>query len=339
MLGGFRYEARAIRKVIPATLSILMGTVILLACVKGNTRETESTKPKSMASCEYTFNLKAGGLERYYVVYVPESYDGKTPMPVVIMFHGGGGTAHEATRGTGWTEKADIEGFLAVFPEGTRENPSKPARFAGNPQTWNDGSQRGIGAVERNVDDVMFVRQMIHDVCLRFTVDTHRIYATGFSNGASMTFRIGRELSGSLAAIAPVAGSDWSQSTKIDRPISVLYITGAADPLNPIEGGEICIGRKQFGNKPPVHDMIQKWVQLLDCPTNSRVVRQDAEVKGIAYGPGKDGSEVVFYTVERMGHTWPGGRTLLPEHLVGRSSDKLKATDVIWEFFQKHPMK
>ena len=41
-------------------------------------------------------------------------------------------------------------------------------------------------------------------------------------------------------------------------------------------------------------------------------------------------------TLQGLGHTWPGGKSLLPESMVGKRSDKLKATDAIWEFFEKH---
>lgn len=54
------------------------------------------------------------------------------------------------------------------------------------------------------------------------------------------------------------------------------------------------------------------------------------------YGPGRDGAEVIYVTVQGLGHTWPGGKSLLPESMVGKRSDKLKATDAIWEFFEKH---
>ena len=196
-----------------------------------------------------------------------------------------------------------------------------------------------VGAVKRKATDIDFVREMINDLGVRFKVDKRRIYATGFSNGASMTFRVGRELSRSLAAIAPVAGSDWSKQATIERPIPVLYITGTADPLNPFKGGEIRIGSRKFGKKPPVRELIRKWVRLLGCPSESRVVYDKDGVRGIAYGPGKKGSEVILYTIDGMGHTWPGGKNLLPESLVGKSSDSINATDVIWKFFQKHPMK
>jgi polyhydroxybutyrate depolymerase len=290
--------------------------------------------PRTAVVGDQRLNITVGGVAREYVVHVPPQYDGQTPLPVVIMFHGGGGTAEAAMWETGWADKADNEGFLAVLPEGTPPDPSRPARFVGNPQTWNDGSDRGIGAVERNVDDVAFVRQMIDDLSTRFTVDKNRIYATGFSNGASMTFRLGRELPQSFAAIAPVAGADWLAEQRIERPVSLLYITGLADPLNPYEGGEVHIGDKLYGTKPPTTEMILNWAQQIGCPPDSQVLHDEAGVIGIAHGPCLEDSEVALYTVEGLGHHWPGGNSALPESLAGPKSDKLNATDLIWEFFE-----
>ncbi|HBC56330.1 MAG TPA: hypothetical protein DCZ03_04120, partial [Gammaproteobacteria bacterium] len=79
-----------------------------------------------------------------------------------------------------------------------------------NPQTWNDGSSRSnIGAANRGASDMLFVDAMIETLQEQFSVDPRRIYATGFSNGASMSFRLARERSKRIAAIAPVAGNDW----------------------------------------------------------------------------------------------------------------------------------
>ena len=91
---------------------------------------------------EQRITLTVDGLTREYVAHVPPSYEAQTPMPVVIMLHGGGGTAEAEITGTGLTRKADAVGFLAVFPEGLRPHPERPAKFVGNPQTWNDGSGR-----------------------------------------------------------------------------------------------------------------------------------------------------------------------------------------------------
>ncbi len=144
-----------------------------------------------------------------------------------------------------------------------------------------------------------------------------------------------------IAAIAPVAGALWLEPLRLECPVSMIYITGTADPLNPIEGG---VPRLATGHsdkirakpKPPVRDTILKWRKALD-PNTPRSTSQANGVRTEIYGPGRGGAEVVYVTVEGLGHTWAGGRSLLPEFMVGKRSDKIKATDMIWEFFQKHP--
>jgi polyhydroxybutyrate depolymerase len=279
-------------------------------------------------------SIAVGGLERRYVVHVPPGYSRKTHWPVVIMFHGGGGTAKAAMWKTGFAVKADQEGFLAVFPEGTPRDPSLSSRFIGNPQTWNDGSKREIGAVKRKVADVEFVFAMIEELKERFNADARRIYATGFSNGASMSFRVARELSHIIAAVAPVAGADWLHGKRPDRPVPLLYITGTADPLNPLKGGEIRIGAKSYGKKPPIQQMIDRWVRLHDCRAKPRVVYNKEGARGVAYGSSHDPDLVVLYTIDGHGHYWPGGKSALPVRLAGNNTAELMATVLIWDFFK-----
>ncbi len=185
---------------------------------------------------------------------------------------------------------------------------------------------------------------MLDELLARFTVNQRRIFVTGFSNGASMSFRIGAELSKRIAAIAPVAGASWLEVLTLERPVPMVYITGTADPLNLIEGG---VPRLATGGsdkirakpKPPVRDSILKWSKALACPATPRSTSEANGVRTEIYGPGRDGAEAVYITVDGLGHTWAGGKSLLPMFMVGKRSDKIKATDVIWAFFQKHPKK
>jgi polyhydroxybutyrate depolymerase len=292
--------------------------------------------PGALPQGHRTLAIKVDALERRYVVHVPRGYNGDKHWPVVIMFHGGGGTAWGAMQDTGWVEKAEKEGFLAVFPEGTAPDPARAARFRDNPQTWNDGSRRpNVGAVLRGVDDVKFVSLMLADLKTRCTVDESRIYATGFSNGASMTFRLARELSPLIAAAAPVAGADWLDG-KPQRPVPLLFMTGTADPLNPLAGGEIKIGQKAFGTKPSARETIEKWVQLHGAPGDGSVVHDKDGATGVAYGRAGGPARVVLYTIDGHGHHWPGRDSALPVWLAGKNTAKLNATDVIWEFFKQH---
>jgi len=315
----------------------LIGLLFLFGCMDSLARAEERPTGKNMAPGTHPFTITVKGVERSYLFHIPPSYYPARKWPVVVMFHGGGGTAKAAMWETGWDEKADKEGFLAVFPEGTPSDVSRPGRFRDNPQTWNDGSKRSnVGAASRGVPDVEFVSTMLAALKLRFSVDERRIYATGFSNGASMTFRVARELSSIIAAAAPVAGADWLNDRNVERPVPLLYITGTADPLNPVEGGEIRIGPKAFGTKPATQEMIGKWVKMHSCPHEGRVVYDKDGATGIEYGLPGETAKVVRYTIEGHGHHWPAGNSALPVRLAGRNTAKLNATDAIWEFFKGH---
>jgi polyhydroxybutyrate depolymerase len=302
----------------------------------------DKTPTEPAASGESHFSIGVGDLDRHYTVHAPPGYTGKTPIPVVIMLHGGGGTARAAIWETRWTEKADEVGFLAVFPDAMPPDPARPSSFARNPQLWNDGSDRFYPG-QKAVDDVGFIEAIMDDLSARFMVNERRIFITGFSNGASMSFLVGARLSNRIAAIAPVAGANWLNPVVLERPVPLLYITGNADPLNPVEGGvpRLAIGathKSLAKRKPPVRESISKWAKALGCPVVPASVTELDGVRTETYGPGRGGAEVIYITVDGLGHMWPGGRSLLPEFMVGKRSDKINGTDVIWEFFKTHAL-
>ncbi len=316
----------------------MIGALLQYFCLFTASGEVAKEPAGKMTPGNHSVSIMVNDLERHYVVHVPHGDTFGKRYPVVIVFHGGGGKALGVMWETGWANKADVEGFLAVFPEGTPPDPSKSGHFVRNPQTWNDGSGRRIVAVNQAVADIEFVLTMIGDLNQRFKINEDRVYATGFSNGASMSFRVARELSNTVAAIAPVAGSDWLVDKQPDRVVPLLYITGTDDPLNPLEGGVIYIGGKSFGIKPSVKEMINRWVQLYGLTAESRVVYENDGTKGVSYRSKFGIDTVVFFTIEGHGHHWPGGRSALPEWISGNNTAKFNATDIIWDFFKKHSL-
>lgn len=315
-------------------------TVFVTIILSSSGLNSEEIQKRKIRPGNHGFSIRVGNIDRSYIVHVPKNYDGKTSVPLLIMFHGAGGTGRVAMKETGLAEKSDKEGFLAVFPEGSRPDQTRRARFRDNQQTWNDGSNRkNVGATQSGVDDVAFVNALIDDITLRFSVDRKRIYASGFSNGSSMAYRVARELSDRIAAIATSSGADWLDKVTPSRPVSVLFITGTADTLTPVEGGDQTFMGKVVGRKPPVIEQMQKWAKILGCTTGPKVFIDSNGVKAMSWGGGKEGSEVVLYLIDGMGHTWAGGMSTLPERAVGKTSDKIIANDVIWDFFKKHPVK
>jgi len=285
----------------------------------------------------HKLTLTVENLKRTYIVHVPSSNKAETPTPLVIMLHGGGGTAKAAIRQTGWTEIADEVGFLAVFPNAMARDPSQRSSFAWNPQLWNDGSNR-FYPNQKKIDDIRFISALLDDLSTRFIIDKRRVFVTGFSNGASMSFLVGAQLSDRVVAIAPVAGACWIEPAGLKRPVSMLYITGKADPLNLIEGGvpKLATGvsdKIRAKPKPPVRESIMKWVKALECSTTPKSISDVNGVHTETYGFCNNNAEVVYIAVEGLGHTWAGGLSLLPERWVGKTSNKINATNIIWDFF------
>jgi polyhydroxybutyrate depolymerase len=255
------------------------------------------------------------------------------------MIHGAGGTSAWTMDETGWGMKGDKEGFLAVFPDGIAVVPSRPPKFMTNPQLWNDGSGRGeIG--KQNNDDIGFLSAMLDDLEKRFAIDVRRFFVTGFSNGASMTFRVGAELSQRVAAIAPIAGHCWLKDPLPARPIPTLFMIGDQDPLVPLLGGEIqSPWTGKIEKMPAIQETLEKWAKAIDCSLIPQILKKETASEMSHEEPAKTGGELLVYKIHGLGHHWPGGKAGLTKRIGGEPSNAIKATDVIWDFFVNHPLR
>ncbi len=325
---------------VPMKTRILIISAIAVACgaiIAVSRRTVGATEDAPPGHRVVT--IQSGGLSRSFLLHLPPAWDGNKPLPLVLMLHGMGGTAANSALETSWSEKADIETFIVAYPEATRPDPTQPPSLRKNPQAWNDGSGR-FHSAERSIDDVSFIRAVIDRIATDYRIDDRRVYVAGFSNGASMAFRVGAELSERVAAIAPNAGACWTETPRPLRGVSLCYITGTADSLNPLEGGapKLAFGGGNQGGKakPSVSGTIEKWRRVLSCPERPRSDETKDGVQTLRYGPGRDNAEILYITVEGLGHHWAGGVSQAPEFLVGRNTNKLKATDVVWDFFQRH---
>lgn len=279
--------------------------------------------------------LEHDGLLRLYHLHVPPVYDGSRMVPLVLVLHGAGSDGpgtYLLTLG-GWNRLSDREGFLLAYPDGI-----------GN--RWNDGRSED-GPRGSKADDVGFLTALVERLSRDYRVDPARIYVTGISNGAFMSHRLACDTAWA-AAIAPVAGQlseDTARACSPRGPMPVLSIGGTRDSLVPWQGGEVSVGRRRLGRIHSAAETTRFWVDKNGCPPAPRMEDlpdrdpgDGTRVQVESYGPCRNNSEVVQYRVEGGGHTWPGGLQYLPEWLaVGRTSRDMDATEVIWEFFQRHP--
>jgi polyhydroxybutyrate depolymerase len=273
---------------------------------------------------------------RRCLVHVPPG--GTAALPALLFLHGAGGTAAWSLDETGLGATADREGFLVVLPEGARPDPSRPPGFLQNAQTWNDGAP-GRLPDQLGADDVSLLSALLDELPRRYPLDPRRVYAAGFSNGAGMAFRLGAELSPRLAALAPVAGHCWQTEPRPVRALPTLYLVGSADPLVPLQGGPVVSPWSgQSSPRPPVRQTLERWAAALGCPAQPARIEERDGVSRTAYGPGRDGAELTAYVVEGLGHHWPGGRGQLNPRLAGPPSQRLRANDLLWDFFRRHAL-
>jgi polyhydroxybutyrate depolymerase len=252
------------------------------------------------------------------------------PPPVVLCLHGGFGQGGGMALLTHFDEAADRHGFVAVYPDGHR-------------RSWNDGRGNSPAAHD-GVDDVGFIAALLDQLAGRVAFDPSRVYATGISNGAMMSQRLGCDLADRIAAIVPVAGSlpeRLAARFGPSRPVGVLAVHGTEDRLVPYAGGRV-LGRGEGGMVLGAEQSAAMWAQLHACTTVPvltglpEVAHDGTTVDRLAYLPAGAPADAVgpveLLRVVGGGHTWPGGRQYLPVRLVGRTTAQFDMAEAMWSF-------
>ena len=259
--------------------------------------------------------LTSGGRTRRFRLVVPESAgvgpSGRKPAPLVLNLHGLVETAQLQQTYSGMDAKAAARGMITVYPQG-----------AGN--SWNAGSCCGRAQAE-GIDDVRFLRQLVGEIESELCIDRNRVYATGMSNGAMMSYRLACEASDLVAAVAPVDGVEALPRCTPRRPVPVLSLNGTSDILVRWESGRFGLG------------------SALETAANLRRRNRCSAAVRVAYQHGDAiceralgcAAETISCRIEGGGHTWPGA---LPVPFLGHTSSDLDATATILDFFLDHPM-
>lgn len=314
---------------------LLVSGVLLLAveaplAQRGRLRELLERRrtAQSQAKREVAGEILIDGQRRTYHVHTPKSYTGKTPLALVLAFHGGGGNGRNMEQMSGFSGKADRENFIVVYPNGL-------GRLENILLTWNAGGCCDY-AMEQNVDDVKFVSALIDKLSRDYSVDKKRVYATGFSNGALLSHRLAAEIPEKLAAIAPVAGALFDSSPKPKGRVAVLMIHGLADTAVPYKGGDSQRERVQKRQSEPYKSLdyaARYWSGNNACrpvPIKSAAGNITRE----KYAGCSSGADVEVLTISDGLHSWPGGEK--GREAADAPSNSISATDTVWEFFRAH---
>ncbi len=298
--------------------------ILCLALVGCGARGTTVTP----AERDQDGSITVGGAVRTYHLHLPPQQTAM--LPLLLVLHGGGGTGAGMINLTHMNDLADKEGLAVVYPDGLNKG-------------WADG--RGASdSDQKGIDDVAFLGQLISTLESRFSIDAHRVYVTGISNGGFMTQRLGCELAGRIAAIVPVVATlSVHQSTTCapSRPIPILYVLGENDPLVPYNGGEV--RGPLSGDRGAVlsaTDSLAAWAKLDGCagtPATRTLpdrTQDNTHVSQTLYTNCQGGAQVGLDSVAGGGHTWPSGEQYLPVAAVGRVTHQIGNAD-LWAFLSQ----
>lgn len=322
---------------LPLTRTCAAVLVLSLAgCGSGGTPGIDNGPPVPVTGgVEFQREVRADGGDHSYLLFVPATLVGQSDLPLVVSLHGGGSNAREQDLFTRMRFKAVEAGFVLLTPNGYRG-------------TWNAGSCCAP-AMTAGIDHTAVIDAMLDDAERLLSIDDARVFALGHSNGGMMAYRLACELSDRIAAIAAVSATmmdrdlNTSPPTQVfscqpTRPVPVLHLHGLADTCVPFEGGQST--GPAGGERPPVSDSIDFWVANNRCalaPVLPTHVNGGARCD--THTVCQDQAVVELCTVEGAGHVWPGTGANPSEATCGGSgTTDLNANDVIWTFFEDHPL-
>jgi len=264
-------------------------------------------------------SISVGGYKRIYSIYTPKSYTGNETLPLVIYFHSYDWSPKQDMKYTMLNQVADSNNFIIVYPSAV-----------GN---WNSGIGEITTIQTRDVNEVEFIDALIDHLGGIYNIDLDRVYATGYSNGGFMAYKLACQLSHRIAAIASVGGV-ISTNTLADcnpiRPMPVLQIHGTDDPNVPING---------MTGWQSVEETLNFWIQNNNCLDTNTITLDDIDltdectVNKISYTNCSENANIVFLKVINGGHSWPSAGPT--GFLTGNTNQDINAGTEIWNFFEQ----
>ena len=249
--------------------------------------------------------MTSGGAGRTYLIYVPASYTGAEPVPLVLNFHGLGSNGAQQHLYSGLVPIAEREGFILVSPDGVNNS-------------W---------LIAPGVNDIQFTRDLVATVSEQLCIDPGAVFSTGMSNGGFMSAALACVAGDLVAAVAPVAGV-LGPSANCGEPVPFLQFHGTDDAVVPYEGGTISATGGPFGG---IEAIMDGWAEHNGCSGEPVTTEASPSVDLVSFEGCE--AETAHYVVEGGGHTWPGGPTVVR---LGATTNEISASELMWEFFEEH---
>ena len=248
------------------------------------------------------------GMNREYILYVPNSYDGTSSIPLLLNFHGFGGSASQFMQEADMRSLAEADTFILVYPQGTCLDGSSH---------WNPCPTGGDN--KSTADDVGFVEAMISEISSQYNLDMERIYAAGYSNGGMMAYGLANYKSDLIAAVASVSGTMLNCTGPTSHPMPVVHLHGTSDGVVSYNGSN---------DWNSVQSTLDYWINFNNT-VSTPIVNIDntgaMAIEHYVYDQGDNSVSVEHYKYIGGDHVW------FNEPYQGQN-----ASNLVWSFMSKY---
>ena len=242
------------------------------------------------ATAQTSVSLNVDGLNRRYLLYLPSGFDPSENLPVMMWFHGGGGNANEGLFEADFRSLANSQRFIVVYAEAWPD-------VLENCRCW--GYDLG-GETNGNLEiDLAYTSAVIDDVVADHNADRSRIYAGGYSMGASFVWDLACMKSDEIAVVAPVAASMYRytfDNCEAGLPTAVCHILGTNDFYAPYNGASWVAS---------VAEQNAFWVAKNGSDPDPETVNQGGGVTRYTWNPGEGCHGFQHFRRQGGGHDVP----------------------------------
>lgn len=274
---------------------------------------------------EYYDSMEFGGLERTFFVHLPQDYNNSVSYPLIFAMHGGGALGYEGVEGQSQlSELSDSENFIVVYPEGLEQIGFR---------TWNAGDCCPSASII-GTDDVGFINALLEKLKLELAINDRKVYATGFSNGGQLAYKLANRYPNKFAAVSAVAGVLQDFPFNPTRKVPIIHFHSYQDATAPYYGG---FSDAPFINFefPSVDATLMLIADNYNCGQIKETIFSNPNTYDFfRYSDCDNNVTLELYVSQDGGHTWPGGLAFANMPI----TNHFNASNLMWEFFQNHEL-
>ncbi|MDG1822117.1 MAG: PHB depolymerase family esterase [Flavobacteriaceae bacterium] len=259
-------------------ISTSLGLILLNGCSKINQEENVD-----QAAGTFLRRIEVEGETREYLIHIPDSYDSTKSVPIVLNFHGFGGSVSEFINDADMRSLAESDTFILIYPQGSNLNGFSH---------WNACPIGGDN--KSDADDFGFVESMITEISSQYNVDMERIYAAGYSNGGMMAYGLANYKSDLIAAVASVSGAMLDCTGSTSHPMPVVHLHGTSDGVLPYNGSS---------DWSSVQSTLDYWINFNNTVLTPTVT-SDSNIEHYVYDLGDSLVSVEHYKYIGGDHVW-----------------------------------